>query len=518
MTEKHRPAVLVILDGWGYSEKKESNAIYRAHTPVWDHLCEQHPNSLICTSGAEVGLPGDQMGNSEVGHLNLGAGRVVHQELSRIDLDIASGDFYTNPVLVGAVDKAIKSDKAVHIMGLLSTGGVHSHELHIQSAVKMAVRRGATRVYLHAFLDGRDTPPKSAAKSIKLMEACFSGLGGGSFASVIGRYFALDRDNNWDRVKKAYDLIANGESEFTAPSAIAALEAAYERGETDEFVQSTVISQNGQAVHVEDGDVMIMMNFRADRARQISQVFFEKEFTGFERKNYSELAEFVCLTGYSKDFDVPVVFQAKQLENTFGEYISSLGLKQLRVAETEKYAHVTFFFNGGEERAFPGEDRELIPSPKVGTYDQQPEMNASVVTDRLVEAIKSGRYDAIICNYANADMVGHSGNFKAAVKAIEALDVCLGRLYKVVKESDADLLITADHGNAEKMLDETTGQPHTAHTNNLVPFVYVGSRPAGLVGEEGKRGSLKDITPTMLYLMGLDKAPEMNGSSLVKFI
>ncbi len=518
MTEKHRPAVLVILDGWGYSEKTESNAIYHAHTPVWNHLCQQHPNSLICTSGAEVGLPGDQMGNSEVGHLNLGAGRVVHQELSRIDLDITSGDFYTNPVLVGAVDKAIKNDKAVHIMGLLSAGGVHSHEVHIQSAVKMAVRRGATRVYLHAFLDGRDTPPKSAAKSIRLMEACFSGLGGGSFASVIGRYFALDRDNNWDRVKKAYDLIAHGESEFTAPSAIAALEAAYERGETDEFVQSTVISQNGQAVHVEDGDVMIMMNFRADRARQISRVFFEKKFTGFTREKRPEIAEFVCLTGYSEEFDVPVVFQAKQLENTFGEYISSLGLKQLRVAETEKYAHVTFFFNGGEERAFPGEDRELIPSPKVSTYDKQPEMNASIVTDKLIKAIKSGHYDAIICNYANADMVGHSGNFKAAVKAIEALDVCLGRLYEAVQASDTDLLITADHGNAEKMRDEVTGQPHTAHTNNLVPFVYVGSRPAGLVGEEDKRGSLKDITPTMLYLMGLEKPPEMNGSSLVKFI
>ncbi len=518
MTEKHRPAVLVILDGWGYSERTDANAIHHARKPVWDRLCEQHPNNLICTSGTDVGLPGDQMGNSEVGHLNLGAGRVVHQELSRIDLDIASGEFYTNPVMVEAVDIAVKNDKAVHIMGLLSTGGVHSHETHIQAAVKMAVRRGATRVYLHAFLDGRDTPPKSAAKSIRLMEACFSGLGGGSFASVIGRYFALDRDNNWDRVKKAYDLIAHGQGEYTALSAMDALEAAYERGETDEFVQGTVISKDGQVVHIEEGDVMIMMNFRADRARQISRVFFEKEFTGFTRKNHSELAEFVCLTGYSKDFDVPVVFQAKQLENTFGEYISSLGLKQLRVAETEKYAHVTFFFNGGEESAFPGEDRVMIPSPKVGTYDKQPEMNASLVTDKLVEAIKSGHYDAIICNYANADMVGHSGDFKAAVKAIEALDECLGRLYEAIQAADADLLITADHGNAEKMQDETTGQPHTAHTNNLVPFVYVGSRPAGLVGEEGKRGSLKDITPTMLYLMGLDMPPEMNGSSLVKFI
>ncbi|MDX1253049.1 MAG: 2,3-bisphosphoglycerate-independent phosphoglycerate mutase [Gammaproteobacteria bacterium] len=511
---KYRPLALIILDGWGYSENPSYNAIFSARKPVWDHLWNHYPHTLIHGSGTAVGLPDDQMGNSEVGHLNLGAGRVVYQELSRIERAIKSGMFFNNRTLTDAVDRAVAAGKAVHILGLLSPGGVHSHEEHIQAMAKLAAERGAAQVYLHAFLDGRDTAPKSAGASIAAMEKLFDNLGRGRFASVIGRYYAMDRDKRWARVQAAYDLITQGKAAHQAPAAGAALEMAYARGETDEFAQATAIVPEGEKpVRIEDGDVVIFMNYRADRARQLTQAFVDPGFDGFAREVCPRLAAFVCLTEYKKGFNAPVAFPSEQLENVFGEYISRLGLHQLRIAETEKYAHVTFFFNGGQEDPFPGEDRILVPSPKVATYDLQPEMSAPEMTDRLVEAIESGKYDVIICNYANPDMVGHSGNMEAAVKAIEALDACLGRLYDALKKTGGEMLITADHGNAEQMRGEGTGQAHTAHTTNPVPFVYVGRQAT-----PAPRGILADVAPTMLYLMGLKKPAEMNGASLMTLI
>ena len=503
-----RPITLIILDGWGCSDKPEHNAIHHANKPVWDRLWRDYPHTRLSCAGAEVGLPADQMGNSEVGHLNLGAGRVVYQEFTRISRAIRTGSFFSNATLTGAVDKAIETGKAVHILGLLSPGGVHSHEEHIQAAVRLAAKRGAEKVYLHAFLDGRDTAPKSAAASLEAMEKIFGELGKGRIATIIGRYFAMDRDHRWPRIQSAYDLITDGRGEFAASSAQEGLAMAYERGETDEFVKATTI---GEPVQVEDGDVIIFMNYRSDRARQITRPFVEDDFDGFERARRPKLGDFICLTEYQKGLDTPVAFPPEQLRNGFGEYVSKAGLRQLRIAETEKYAHVTFFFNGGEEEPFPGEDRILVPSPNVATYDEQPEMSAPEVTRKLVEAIKSGVYDAIICNFANPDMVGHTGNFDAAVKAIEALDGCLGEVVQALQEVGGEALITADHGNAERMADEETGQAHTAHTRNLVPFIYVG-RPAE---PDDSRGSLADVAPTMLYLMGLDIPDNMTGRPLM---
>ncbi len=504
-----RPITLIILDGWGCSDHHEYNAIYNANTPVWRRLWNDHPHTRLSCSGAEVGLPADQMGNSEVGHLNLGAGRVVYQEFTRISRAIKTGSFFTNATLTDAVDKAVESGKAVHILGLLSPGGVHSHEEHIQAAARLAAQRGAEKLYLHAFLDGRDTAPKSAAASIEAMEKVFDELGSGRIATVIGRYYAMDRDHRWPRIQAAYDLITQGEGEFCARTALEALEMAYARGETDEFVKATRI---GDPVQVEDGDVIIFMNYRSDRARQITRPFVEDDFDGFERKYRPHLAAFVCLTEYQKGLNTPVAFPPEKLTNGFGEYVSKAGLRQLRIAETEKYAHVTFFFNGGEEEPFPGEDRILVPSPNVATYDEKPEMSAPELTDKLIEAIESGKYDAIICNFANPDMVGHTGNYEAAVKAIEALDTCLGRVVEAIQRVGGEALITADHGNAEQMVDPETGQPHTAHTHNLVPFIYVG-RPAEPCET---RGSLADVAPTMLYLMGLDIPDSMTGRPLMK--
>ncbi len=512
MSTTHRPVVLIVLDGWGYSENAEFNAIAAARKPVWDRLWDTYPHTLIRASESAVGLPSAQMGNSEVGHLNLGAGRVVYQEFTRVSRAIKEGTFFANRTLTDAVDQAKADDKAVHILGLLSPGGVHSHEDHIQAMVQLAVERGAPRVYLHAFLDGRDTPPKSAAASIAAMEARFAAVGGGRFASIIGRYFAMDRDHRWPRIKAAYDLITDGVGAFSAPDAMSALESAYSRGETDEFVQATsIVPPGSEPVQVQDGDVLFFMNFRSDRARQITRPFIELDFDCFERVRAPKLGAFVSLTEYSEDFATDVAFPPDRLRNTFGAYIANLGLHQLRIAETEKYAHVTFFFNGGEEHPFNGEDRILVPSPNVATYDLQPEMSASQVTDKLVEAIEGGKYDAIICNFANPDMVGHTGNFDATVKAIEALDQCLGRVVTALHKGGGEALITADHGNAEMMRNKATGQSHTAHTTNLVPFVYVG-RPASLLAS----GSLCDVAPTMLYLMGVPAPQEMNGCSLVE--
>jgi 2,3-bisphosphoglycerate-independent phosphoglycerate mutase len=504
--------VLVILDGWGYSEDTHFNAIAAARKPVWDRLWAQYPHTLIRTSGAAVGLPADQMGNSEVGHLNLGSGRVVYQEFTRVSRSIKTGSFFKNKTLTDAVDLAITNDRTVHILGLLSAGGVHSHEAHIHAMVELAVKRGAQKVYLHAFLDGRDTPPRSASPSLQLMEEKFAECGGGRFASIIGRYYAMDRDHRWPRIQAAYDLITQGKGAFQASTALEGLEMAYARDEADEFVQGTAIVPPGEVpVRIEDGDVMIFMNYRSDRARQITRPFIEPDFDGFARAVVPQLGRFASLTEYNSEFDIPVAFPAERLQNVFGSYVSGMGLRQLRLAETEKYAHVTFFFNGGVEEPFEGEDRILVPSPQVATYDLQPEMNAGLVTDHLVEAIESGKYDVIICNYANPDMVGHTGNFDAAVKAIEALDGCLARIEQALQKTGGEMLITADHGNAEKMRGDDTGQAHTAHTSNLVPLVYVG-RP----GQLNSNGALCDIAPTMLSLMRLPQPSEMSGRSLVE--
>ncbi len=505
--------VLVILDGWGYSESTEHNAIAAANKPSWDRLWSNYPHTLIRGSGAEVGLPADQMGNSEVGHLNLGAGRVVYQEYTRVSRSIKTGSFFTNQTLVDAVDLARDTGKAVHILGLLSPGGVHSHEDHIHAMAELAVKRGAERVYMHAFLDGRDTAPKSAAESIQKMEAKFAELGGGRFASIVGRYFAMDRDHRWPRIQSAYDLITQSKAEYVAETALAGLEMAYQRGETDEFVQATAIVPAGsQPIVVEDGDVVIFMNYRSDRARQITRPFIEADFDAFHREVIPKLGQFVSLTEYKSDYDIPVAYPPERLKNVFGEYVSRLGLRQLRIAETEKYAHVTFFFNGGREEPFEFEDRVLVNSPNVSTYNEQPEMSAPEVTDRLVAAIESGKYDVVICNYANPDMVGHSGNFAATVKAIEYLDTCIGHVVEAVQNAGGEILITADHGNAEMMRNDATDQPHTAHTTNPVPLLYVG-RDLKL---KHNGGALSDIIPTMLELMGLEQPAEMTGHSLIE--
>jgi len=507
-----KPMVLLILDGWGYSEEPEGNAILHAKKPVWNALWENCPHTFIHGSGAEVGLPSEQMGNSEVGHLNLGAGRVVYQEFTRVSRSVKTGSFFSNQTLVDAADLARENGKALHILGLLSPGGVHSHEDHIHAMVELGVRQGVDKVYVHAFLDGRDTAPKSAQASIEKMEAVFERVGGGRFASIIGRYYAMDRDHRWPRIQSAYDLITQGKAEFQTQTAMDGLEAAYARNETDEFVQATaIVPDKQQPVQMEDGDVLVFMNFRSDRARQITRPFIEPDFDCFTREVAPKLARFVSLTEYNSEYDIPVAYPPERLRNVFGEYISRLGLHQLRIAETEKYAHVTFFFNGGREQPFDFEDRVLIPSPDVATYDLQPQMSAQEVTDKLVAAIESDKYDVIICNYANPDMVGHTGNFEATVKAIEYLDQCVGQVNDAVLKAGGEMLITADHGNAEKMTNMETHQAHTAHTTNVVPLIYVGRS-----AKFESRGALSDITPTMLYLMGLEKPGAMTGHSLLE--
>ncbi|WP_032080829.1 2,3-bisphosphoglycerate-independent phosphoglycerate mutase, partial [Vibrio fluvialis] len=435
-----KPMALVILDGWGYREDNSSNAINNANTPVLDGLMANNPHTLISASGMDVGLPDGQMGNSEVGHTNIGAGRIVYQDLTRITKAISDGEFQQNPVLVTAIDQAVAAGKAVHLMGLMSPGGVHSHEDHIYAAVEMAAARGAEKIYLHCFLDGRDTPPRSAEASLKRFDELFAKLGKGRIASVVGRYYAMDRDNNWERVEKAYDVLTAAQGEFTYGSAVEALQAAYARDENDEFVKATEIRAEGQeSAAMQDGDAVLFMNYRADRARQITRTFVT-DFAGFERKVFPAL-NFVMLTQYAADIPLPAAFPPASLENTYGEWLSKAGKTQLRISETEKYAHVTFFFNGGVENEFDGEERQLVASPKVATYDLQPEMSSKELTDKLVAAIKSGKYDAIICNYPNGDMVGHTGVYEAAVKACEAVDECIGRVVEAIKEVDGQLLI-----------------------------------------------------------------------------
>ncbi len=513
MTDQCTPTALIILDGWGYRDECDSNAISNANTPFWDQIWSQNPHTLINTSGMAVGLPEGQMGNSEVGHMNLGAGRIVYQNFTRITKDITDGGFFNNPEITSAIDKAVSANKAVHILGLLSPGGVHSHEDHIIAACELAAKRGATAIYVHGFLDGRDMPPRSAEASIKAIEKTLKQLGVGRLASVIGRYYAMDRDNRWDRVESAYNLLTLAEAEHKYEDGVAALQAAYAREENDEFVQASVIQGSGdEAATINDGDAVLFMNFRADRAREITRAFVDKEeFSGFTRRKVAQLADFVMLTEYAADIKTSCAYPPSDLPNTLGEYMEKLQLNQLRIAETEKYAHVTFFFSGGREALFKGENRELIPSPDVATYDLKPEMSAPELTDKLVSAIKGGQYDLIICNYANGDMVGHTGKYDAAVKAAECLDKCLQKVEAAIKDVGGQCLVTADHGNAEQMVDPNSGQPHTAHTTLPVPLVYIGDKKISL--KDG--GKLSDVAPSLLSLMSLAQPEEMTGTSLI---
>ena len=511
MLNRPKPLVLLILDGFGYSLEQENNAIAMANTPCWDQLQKDYPMTLLDCSGRSVGLPDEQMGNSEVGHIHIGTGRYIPQDFSKVNDAIEDSSFYSNPVLCRAVDLAKEKGKALHVMGLLSPGGVHSHEEQIMAMIELAAGRGLSKIYLHAFLDGRDVPPKSAGTSIALLEAKFAALGVGRIVSIVGRFYAMDRDNRWDRVKIAYDLIAKGEASYCVESALKGLEAAYERGETDEFVLPTaVLDASGDTVALDPEDSVVFMNFRADRAREISQALTSTTFASFDRNHEPHPGYFCTLTEYHQDFGYPIAFPSVDIKNGLGEYLSNLGMKQLRLAETEKYAHVTFFLNGGIDTPFPGEDRILVPSPQVRTYDLQPEMNAADVTDHLVDAITGGKYDVIICNYANCDMVGHTGIIPAAILAVEAVDKCLQRIVDALKPVGGQLLLTADHGNIEQMVDKTTGQPHTAHTTNQVPLVYVcGDRPLA------SGGGLSDIAPTMLAILGVPQPVEMTGRSLI---
>jgi 2,3-bisphosphoglycerate-independent phosphoglycerate mutase len=498
--------LLLILDGWGHREERENNAIAQANAPNWRRLLATCPHTLVQTHGEFVGLPDGQMGNSEVGHMNIGAGRIVYQDLTRIDAAIGDGSFQRNAALLGAF--AAAKGATLHVFGLLSPGGVHSSEEHIFALLDMAKKNGVERVAVHAFLDGRDTPPQSARASLEKLQAKCNELGNARIATVSGRYYAMDRDKRWERVKLAYDAIAEGVAEFHADDVLAALDAAYARGESDEFVKPTII---GTPTKIADGDAIVYMNFRADRARQLTQVFVDPGFSGFVRARTIRLSAFVTLTHYSDDLHVSAeAYPPQSLANSLGEYLSSLGLKQLRIAETEKYAHVTFFFSGGREEPYPGEERILVPSPKVATYDLKPEMSCPEVTEKLVAAIGGGKYDFIACNLANADMVGHSGKLDAAIKAVEAVDVALGKLDAAIRAAGGEMLITADHGNLEQMRADD-GQPHTQHTVGPVPLVYVG-RKATLAS-----GALRDLAPTVLALMALPQPAEMTGHSLVAF-
>lgn len=508
----HSPLVLIVLDGWGYREDTAYNAIAGARTPVWHQLWQRYPHTLAVASGLAVGLPDGQMGNSEVGHLHMGAGRQVLQDLTRIDLAIESGEFYQNPAFTHVVDELVKSQHALHVFGLLSPGGVHSNELHIQALIKLAAQRGLKKVYLHAFLDGRDTPPRSAEASLLAMETLYQKLGCGQTASIVGRYYAMDRDKRWERTQRAYDLLTNGVG-LQAGSAVEGLHQAYTRNENDEFVQPTAICQAGQTpVTLQNGDAVVFMNFRSDRARQLTRALTEPDFADFPRAVKPALSHFITLTEYAADIKAEIAYPPVSLRNNIGEFVANAGLPQLRIAETEKYAHVTFFFNGGEEKAYAGEDRVLVPSPKVATYDLQPEMSANPLTDKLIEAIESQKYALIICNFANPDMVGHTGDFDATVKAIETIDHCLQRIVTATQAIGGEIMITSDHGNAECMFDPNTNQAHTAHTTNLVPVLYIGRAAEPTTPE----GGLYDIAPTLLYLLGLEKPAEMTGKTLFR--
>jgi 2,3-bisphosphoglycerate-independent phosphoglycerate mutase len=508
-----QPLLLMILDGWGLNPHPENNAIAQARTPNMTRLCAEYPCVGIGTSGMSVGLPSGQMGNSEVGHLNIGAGRVVYQELTRISKAIADGDFFTNPVLLDCIARTKANSGRLHLAGLLSDGGVHSHNTHLYALLELAKQQGLTEVFIHCLLDGRDTPPKSGAEYLRQLEAKIAEIGCGRIATVIGRYYAMDRDNRWERVEKAYAAMVYGEGAALA-SAAEIIERSYSAGVDDEFVIPSVIMADGAPVgQVRDGDGFIFFNFRSDRAREITRALTDPAFKGFKRRILPRLASYVCMTAYDETFGLPVAFASEDLKNILGETLSKAGLKQLRIAETEKYAHVTFFFNGGNEVPFPGEERCLIPSPKdVPTYDKKPEMSAYLVTDELLRRLDSDRYDVIVLNFANADMVGHTGMLAAAVQAIEAVDDCVGRLVEKVLSLGGRVIITADHGNAEVMADEHGG-PHTAHTTDRVPLILVDDVRKGVAL---RAGILADIAPTMLEILGLPQPVEMTGRSLIE--
>lgn len=506
---------LIILDGFGLNPRKKGNAICEANTPNLDSLKDTYPYVSIKSSGLDVGLPEGQMGNSEVGHLNIGAGRIVYQDYTRVSKAIEDGSFFENKVLLDAIRNVKEKNSKLHLIGLVSDGGVHSHIEHLYALVELAKRSGLSDVYIHCFMDGRDVPPASGKSYIEELEAKLKELEFGKIATVSGRYYAMDRDKRWDRTKLAYDALVEGVG-LEADSAVQAVEQSYRDGVYDEFIKPTVIKENGKPVAtVGENDSIIFFNFRPDRARQLTSSFIDPDFNGFDRPKGYFPVYFVSMTQYDEEFkNIHVAYEPEHLINTFGEYISKHGLKQLRIAETEKYAHVTFFFNGGVEHPNKGEDRVLIPSPKVATYDLKPEMSAYEVTDEVIERIESGKYDVIILNYANCDMVGHTGIMDAAIKAVEAVDECVGRTVDAILRAGGRVLVTADHGNAEQMLDYETGEPHTAHTSNPVPFILVAEDLKGIKLREG--GRLADIAPTMLDLMGIEKPAEMTGETLLE--
>lgn len=508
-----KPTVLMILDGYGLNKETKANAVAEASTPVMDRLMKEYPFVEGNASGLFVGLPDGQMGNSEVGHLNMGAGRVVYQELTRITKEIDDGDFFKNEALLAAVENCKKNNSDLHLFGLLSDGGVHSHNTHMYGLLELAKREGLKNVYLHAFLDGRDTPPASGKDFVEAAVEKMKELGVGRVATITGRYYVMDRDNRWDRVEKAYKALTEGEG-VTAEDPVKAVQQSYDKGENDEFVLPTVITENGKPVAaVKDNDSVIFFNFRPDRAREITRSFCCDDFDGFERKNGRIKTTYVTFTDY--DITIPnkiVAFHKVDITNTLGEYLAKMGKTQLRTAETEKYAHVTFFFNGGIEEPNKGEERILVNSPKVATYDLQPQMSAYQVADNLTDAIKSDKYDVIIVNFANPDMVGHTGIEKAAIQAVEAVDECVGKAVEALLEADGQMFICADHGNAEQLVDYNTGEPFTAHTTNPVPFILVNYNPDYTLKAGGK---LADIAPTLLEMMGLDKPAEMTGESLL---
>ncbi len=505
-----KPYALIIMDGFGKNERHDGNAIYAAKTPNLDKYMSECPNTVVHASGMDVGLPEGQMGNSEVGHTNIGAGRIVYQELTRITKAIEDETFFANEALSGAIENCKKNNSSLHLLGLLSPGGVHSHQNHLYGLLKLAKKNGITDVHVHGFLDGRDVPPSSAEEYIKELIEKEREIGVGDIATISGRYYAMDRDNRWERIEKAYDAMVKGEGN-KYESAVTAIEKSYNDGVTDEFVVPSVITKDGEpAGRIKENDSVIFFNFRPDRAREITRTIVDPAFDGFERVFFKTY--FVTMTQYDATMpNVHVAFKPESLNNTFGEYMSRLGKTQLRIAETEKYAHVTFFFNGGVEAPYEGEDRALINSPKVATYDLQPEMSAPEVTDEVVKRIRSGKYDCIILNFANCDMVGHTGVFDAAVKAVETVDSCVGRVVDALTEMGGEALITADHGNADQMIDYETGEPFTAHTTNVVPLILIGRKDVKL-----KEGRLADLTPTLLDMMGIEKPAEMTGESLLE--
>ena len=508
----NKVTMLMILDGFGDNPNKDGNAIKLAKKPNIDRLMKKYPTTDIYTSGLHVGLPEGQMGNSEVGHTNIGAGRIVYQELTRITKSIEDGDFFSNPEFIAAIENCKKNHSKLHILGLVSDGGVHSHIRHLYGLLEMAKRRDFEDVYVHCFLDGRDTPPASAESYILKLEDKMKEKGIGKIATISGRFYAMDRDKRWERVKKAYDAMVNGEGNKSG-AAVKAIEDSYQKEIFDEFVEPTVICNGNEPVaKIEQNDSVIFFNFRPDRARQITRGLVDPDFDGFETKKMN--LYFVCFTNYDETMpNVHIAFKKEPLKNTFGEVVSNAGLKQLRIAETEKYAHVTFFFNGGEEKQYLGEDRILVPSPKVETYDMKPEMSAYEVTEKVCDALENDKYDLVILNFANTDMVGHTGNLAAAIKAVEAVDECVGKIVKIIEEKHGNLIITADHGNAEQMIDYKTGEPHTAHTTNPVPIILITVDKSLSLKENGK---LADLAPTMLELMNIEKPEEMTGESLLK--